>query len=432
MVVMMAEALAANTAHGASTAATDSEIRVELALSQLARREAATREFELIAEIEDRKLYRAGSHATVYGYLRANHGWSDGECRRRVTTARASREHPEILDTLRDGSLPLAHAEILARHVLNTTVTERPTFDAELGYWLNEARREYDDYRQRISQWGVIIEPATADEVFDQQRERRYVRIWRGDDGAVNLVGTLDPITVGQMLESWSQMVDALFVSDWRDAEQIHGDDVTPNLLARTDPQRQANALVHLVRLGITHPDHQIGWDPGVLVVVDEHTFEAAMLRQRFGIDTAEQVPGWHPDDLPLPAQRQCRTPDGTALPPSVAAQAAISGWIRFVMVDSLGNPIQQSSKQRLFRGPIRDAMLTVGTRCTHPGCRRRIRACQADHRHEVSDGGETELSNIAPACPRHNLFKSSTGIRPVQDGRGHWYLVDGDGAVVI
>lgn len=45
-------------------------------------------EARLLAEVERRKLFLSGGHASMYGLLRSRFGWSDGECKQAMTIAR--------------------------------------------------------------------------------------------------------------------------------------------------------------------------------------------------------------------------------------------------------------------------------------------------------------------------------------------------------
>jgi Domain of unknown function (DUF222) len=67
-------------------------------------------------------------------------------------------------------------------------------------------------------------------------------------------------------------------------------------------------------------------------------------------------------------------------------------------------------SKQRFFRGELRDLIFTVDPVCVVPGCDRP--AVQADHVKRHADGGTTSASNALGACTRHNLAHEHLGHR--------------------
>jgi hypothetical protein len=82
-------------------------------------------------------------------------------------------------------------------------------------------------------------------------------------------------------------------------------------------------------------------------------------------------------------------------------------------------------SKQRFYRGELRDLIFTVDPVCVVPGCDRP--AIQADHANRHADGGPTSASNGLGACTRHNLAHEHPGHRlDIVDGD------DGDPAEIL
>jgi hypothetical protein len=67
-------------------------------------------------------------------------------------------------------------------------------------------------------------------------------------------------------------------------------------------------------------------------------------------------------------------------------------------------------SKQRFYRGELRDLIFTIDPVCVVPGCDRP--AIQADHAIRHADGGPTSASNGLGACTRHNLAHEHAGHR--------------------
>jgi hypothetical protein len=67
-------------------------------------------------------------------------------------------------------------------------------------------------------------------------------------------------------------------------------------------------------------------------------------------------------------------------------------------------------SKQRFYRGELRDLIFTKDPVCVVPGCDRP--ATQADHAIRHADGGPTSASNGLGVCTRHNLAHEQPGHR--------------------
>ena len=76
-------------------------------------------------------------------------------------------------------------------------------------------------------------------------------------------------------------------------------------------------------------------------------------------------------------------------------------------------------SKQRFYRGELRDLIFTIDPICVVPGCDRP--AIQADHAKRHADGGSTSAGNGLGVCTRHNLAHEQPGHRlelgPAGDG---------------
>jgi hypothetical protein len=67
-------------------------------------------------------------------------------------------------------------------------------------------------------------------------------------------------------------------------------------------------------------------------------------------------------------------------------------------------------SKQRFYRGQLRDLIFTIDPICVVPGCDRP--AIQADHAKRHADGGTTNAGNALGECTRHNLAHEHPGHR--------------------
>jgi len=66
-------------------------------------------------------------------------------------------------------------------------------------------------------------------------------------------------------------------------------------------------------------------------------------------------------------------------------------------------------SKQRFFRGELRDLLFTAHPRCSAPGCDRPSK--QAEHVIRYADGGPTTAANGIGECQAHNLARERAGF---------------------
>ena len=152
-----------------------------------------------------------------------------------------------------------------------------------------------------------------------------------------------------------------------------------------------------------------------VNIVIDIATMIGG-LDELFGGATFRRTPA------PFGARKAfCQTLDGEFISPTDAALAALYGKVRVVATDRLGRPVQMTKTSRLFTGPMRDAVLMLATRCTHPGCTREVTDCHIDHLVPHSAGGETAVTNRAPACSHHNNWRYTSGARTRLQPTGRW-----------
>lgn len=392
----------------------------ELHAIELARRELAAREARALGLAERYRLHTTDSHATMWGYLRADLGWSSAECRRRLRVARLVSMHPEAGAALADGAVPVAALDEIARAHAN------PRCGAQLGDVLGElvraaGRFEHDDVKMLVDRWIMLADADGAQRGREATHANRNASVdVFADAGSIHAqLGALDG---AEACEIFAHFVDAEHRTDWEAARAIHGADTAKIHLARTDAQRRADALMAIFRTAAAAPSDTRVAVPTVNVVVDiatlsEHLVLLELLPDQFTAD-------WSQVGL---AQRRCETSNGVPITPQEALQAAIAGLIRRLVVDADGRTIEASSPQRLFRGAARQVVMSQHPWCTHRGCRLRAARCQADHVEPHSRGGPTAISNGSVACPRHNTERYRRGYTTRRDGSGwHTYRPDG------
>ena len=128
------------------------------------------------------------------------------------------------------------------------------------------------------------------------------------------------------------------------------------------------------------------------------------------------------------PAQRRCESGDVT-LDPDDVFTAAVLGRIRAIVVDRAGVPIKVGRRSRLFRGPLRDALLATGGRCSCRGCTNRHRL-EIDHIIDWQHHGTTDADNGDPRCRWHNNLKNK-GFTTWRDPEGIWHTDRPDGTEI-
>ncbi len=375
----------------------------------------------LLAATERRKVFRSDAHASMWGMLRANLGWSDAECRNRMRVARLCDRFPEALDTLATGSASVANIAEIARGFANPRVGEQ--IDAVLGGLLNDAARlEHDEIRTQVRRWETLtdVDGAHRQTGIDHESRNAHVTEFAG---IVTVIGTLTGIEGAEIHEIFQRFTDAEFRADWDAAKAQHGDAVSKSLLARTDAQRRADALLAIFRTAAAAAPGTQWLKPVVNILVDQRTFEDHLTLQ--GLFPERYDDPWDAT-LPLLRDRRCETTTGVALTPAEVFQAAMAGYIRFQIVNTARQTIVQGRRQRLFTGATRQAVMQQFPRCTHPGCRAK-RHLQADHTVPYAHGGDTVTTNGGPGCGRHNRDRYTRGYTVTRTTTGwHTYRPDG------
>jgi hypothetical protein len=388
-------------------------------------REVAGEQAAVLAELEQRKAYRHGQHATMYGLLRSALHWSDRDCLERMRIARFAAAHPDAGDALFDHRASIANIAELARAANKPNVGDG--HDHEIGALLRLAESsEYDDFRRNVANFEQNCDTAAAHEDAQTAHEARNAHMHVTAEGG-ELVAEFGPLDATIIREVFDQYVHAEWLTDWEATVAHYGDEASTLLMPRTPAQRRADAVkqIHLdaasAAPGARPPQ------PVVNVHVDHHSFQDILVE-------AELLPerDVDPFDDPLPhvAQRFSHTEHGQPVDQRTVLQFLLYGYVRFVIRNDQGVPIRWGRERRLFEGAARDAVRSLSTRCTHPGCRVPTRRTQTDHTVDFAAGGRTDPDNGNPRCLRHNLIKNR-GYTVHRDAQGTWHTYHPDGTEV-
>jgi hypothetical protein len=98
-----------------------------------------------LAEVDARRLYARFAHPSMFAYCTEALHLSEAEAYLRIAAARASREHPVLLDMLRDGRLHLTAIGLLAPHL---TPDNR---DAVLARAAHKSKRQVEELVAEVS-----------------------------------------------------------------------------------------------------------------------------------------------------------------------------------------------------------------------------------------------------------------------------------------
>jgi len=361
----------------------------------------------------------------MWGLLRVTVGWSGRECRERVQLARLVSDFGELSELLADGQVSVANMVEIARGHANERCGDQ--IGDVVGTLAVEAcRMEHDDFRRLVQRRVQLadIDGAHRDAVANHQRRTASCWVWDGIGHLEASFGEVDGLTNREIFDRYVQ---AEWHADWDAVVAEHGDHASVVFMPRTPGQRRSDALSAIFQAAASSAPRARAPRPVLNVFVDHHTFvdllaEADLLPERF-VDPYENV------DPPTTARR-CDTEHGDPINPRTAAQIAIDGLVRFVIVNDQGVPLRWGTTRRFFTGAARDAVMSLSPRCTHPGCRVPARRCDADHTQPWAQHGRTDPDNVNPKCRRHNLL-GNHGYTTTRDHHGHWHTHRPDGTEI-
>jgi hypothetical protein len=338
----------------------------------------------------------AASRLTVTGRLPRK------VARSRTRLGRQLRTMPRTTEALADGAITSDHARVLGR-ANRPEVRELFARDERLLVDLATDRDlSFRQFEHAVQYWADIADPDSAEDRADTQIDRREVHASTTLDGRVRLDGWLDPLSGAEFRTELERIEQETFDADWAEARDRLGDAATADDLARTAPQRRADALVAMARRANAHD----GPAARAKFVVNLHLDWATAWAELARYD------GTPPARAPYPTERVSELDDGTPLPPSLVLDAALAGEVRRVVFGDDGHILDFGRTKRFFTGALRDALAVRDRTCAEPGCEVPARQCQADHDVEWADGGATSERHGRMYCGWHNRWKAAVNQR--------------------
>jgi len=338
---------------------------------------------------------------------------SGPEAHRRVQAARLHDALPDWAAAAVDGRVGVAATRLMARIAANSRIPAS-VLARDAPALLDDAiRLPHDDFERRARTWEALAD-ADGDRTRNERRiARRDVVVRSLPEGGWTLTGSLPDLDGAEFNSIFAWFIEAEWQTDWAEARHRCGDEATVADLARTEPQRRADALLAMARSAASTPPGSNRPLPTVDVLVDRATFEAHLAGERR--DPADY------------GEVTVRTRDGKRLHPDDALRAALIGHVRRVVYDTDGTVIDLGRRSRLFRGASREAVMLLAMVCVWIGCDRPVDWCDADHSVGWKAHGSTVPRNGGPLCRGHNLLKER-GFEVYRDADGDWHVIDPDG----
>jgi len=357
-------------------------------------------------------------HRTPKAWGQAACNWSGAEAARFVKAGATLALFSSAAALAETGELGVAQLHALSSVVTNLRVQEHLA-DGEATLVGSATSLGYADYLIVLNGWVAAADPDGAHQSAERAHRNRRARI--GVVGNECFLDAVGGATAGVQLKA---ILDAFahseWLADWDEGVLHHGRGMCPGLLSRTDTQRRFDALLAIFHAAAAMTGDATGTGVTVNLLVGLDAFEHHL----------ETALGGNPAPLdPNDPLTRCETDSGVVIDAYDMLAAAI-GHVRRVVLDSAGVVVDMGRKQRLFNGPLREAVLLSGRRCTWAGCNIPGSVCQADHVLPWSNAGPTSTSNGGPLCGHHNRWKTK-GYRTHRDPQGHWHHYRPDGTEI-
>jgi Domain of unknown function (DUF222)/HNH endonuclease len=371
--------------------------------------EATAVQLALVRQVDSRQVAAAMGATSTLAWLRDRHRISSATASRLVRLARAvdTDAGSATAEALATGEVNVDQVQVITDAVAKLPAKHRTAAEEHL---VGEAAcfgpKELGRLAQRIFE---VVAPDEAEKQALDELERAARRAWhdRGlwltdiagtsrvrltgwldQEGAASVRAALDPLCAPRVMRrTGDRGADAGAVPAARADLGAHaggatgtdpGNDSDPADV-RSPAQRRVDALVEVCRLASACgelPDNG-GDRPQVVVTIDYDR-----LRQQVGTGTFD---------------------DGSHLSPAAARRLACDAGIIPAVLGTASQTLDLGRQTRLATGPLRRALVLRDRGCAFPGCDRPPRWTDAHHIVHWSDGGPTDLGNLALLCGYHH-----------------------------
>jgi hypothetical protein len=322
-----------------------------------------------LAELDSRRAFQP-EHLDCTSFVRAALGVSGSEAARRVHEARGMRDHPAVAEAFSAGRIDRPRVRMLvaaAEVSAETFARDEAVLVDQVGTLpMRDAVRLLEYWRQAADRASVAREA-------EHLHHRRRLHLSHTFGGMVRLDGELDPEGGEIVMTAIASLVDPA---------NLAPDDT------RNQAQRRADALVELCADHLNHGDTPV----------------TGGRRPHLTILAAAQVLDGEPGD-------PCELDSGAIVSPETVRRIACDATVIRLRGD--GDTILDVGRAtRSIPSAIRSALIARDRGCTHPGCDRPYRWCDAHHIIHWADGGPTSVGNLRLLCRRHHRMVHEESAR--------------------
>jgi len=292
---------------------------------------------------------------------------------------------PGVWTALHEGRIDLARARILsdltsplprelARQVTDTALERAP------GLTTGQLRA----HLQRLI---ITIDPASAQQRYEERVEERRIVSEQGEDGTANLLGlNLPPAETSRAMRRINRLARAL--------------------KAKGDPRRIDQIRADIL-LDLLTGKHQSGekTSTGDRGIVD---IRVAMTTLAGLDDQPAEIPGWGPVLADIARHIVDEQPE--------------SEW-RIIPVDEDGQPVGVATTRRRPTTAQRRQVEARNPTCVFPGCRMPAQDCDLNHEIPWAESHRTTIRELGPLC-RHdhnNHHRHRWKLKQIRPGHYQW-----------
>ena len=338
---------------------------------QVARLEAV--EARAVAAFDAGRVWEAERARTAAAWLSVRCRLAKSVAKREVRLGRSLRHLPVCERAWLAGELTADHVNVLAS-VRRPETEERLADDEELLVGYGKAM-SFAGFVRVVRYWAQHADPDGEDDGAADDRAARKFHFTQSIGGMWFSDGVFDPLSGAAVATELRRLEDRLFEADWAQAKARLGREPTVDDLARTAPQRRADALLEMAIRSASAPAGGRRPEPLFTVLVGWETLQG----------------------------RICQLANGTVVAPGALLPWLDTAWLERVVFDGPSRVIDVGAAQRLFKGATRRAVEVRDQECFHEFCDTPADQCQVDHITPYMAGGPTIQSNGRMACGAHN-----------------------------
>ncbi|HEX5630593.1 MAG TPA: DUF222 domain-containing protein, partial [Acidimicrobiia bacterium] len=312
-----------------------------------------------LAELDARRGFEP-AFLDAASFVRRELSVSGSEAQRRVAEARGLVDHPVVAAAFSEGRIDRPRVGML----LASARVSAELFRRDAGMLVDQvAGLSMADATKAVEFWRAAADRESFARDAAHLHRRRRLHLSKTFGGMVRLDGELDP-------EGGELVITAL--RSLTEPTNLDPEDT------RTQAQRRADALIDLCADHLDHGQVPVigGRRPHLTLIVAAESLEA---------DTA-------------PGQLE----SGSLITPEAARRIACDAAVTEV-TNNGGSTLDVGRTTRTIPPAIRTALIQRDGGCTHPGCDRPHRWCDAHHITHWAHGGPTSIDNLRLLCRRHH-----------------------------